>query len=60
LPLNSLSPNIKIHSSNEADKAAHDLAASIASAYMILTRKTTNLNHKYAIPGLDHSLKHKR
>jgi hypothetical protein len=32
-----ISPNIQIHSSNEADKAAQDFAASIASAYMIST-----------------------
>jgi hypothetical protein len=27
--------NIQIHSSNEADKAAHDFAASIASTYRL-------------------------
>jgi hypothetical protein len=54
-----ISQNIKIHSSNEADKAACDFAALIASAYRISTRKTTNLNQKYEIPALDSLLKHK-
>jgi hypothetical protein len=35
-----VSQNIQIHSSNEADKAAHDFAASTASAYRLSTRKT--------------------
>jgi hypothetical protein len=49
-----ISPNIQIHSSNEADKAACDFAASIASAYRISFRKkTTILGRKYEIPGLD-------
>jgi hypothetical protein len=56
-----ISPNIQIHSSNEADKAARDFAASIASAYRLSTRKkTTVLDRKYEIPRLDHLLKHER
>jgi hypothetical protein len=47
-----VSPNIQIHSSNEADKAACDSAASVASAYRILTRTTTVLDRKYEIPCL--------
>jgi hypothetical protein len=48
-----MSPNNLIHSSNEADKPAHDFAASIASAYWLSTRKTTILDSKYEIPALD-------
>jgi hypothetical protein len=55
-----MSPNIKILSSDEADKSARDFAPSIASAYRISTRKTTILDRKYEIPGLDRLLKHKR
>jgi hypothetical protein len=55
-----VSSNIQIQSSNEADKAARDFAASIPSAYRISTRKTTIIHRKYEIPGLDHLLKHKR
>jgi hypothetical protein len=52
-------PSIKIHTSNEADKAARNFAASIASAYRLSNRKTTILDQKYEIPGLDHLLTHK-
>jgi hypothetical protein len=55
-----LSLNIHIHSSNEADKAARDFAASIASVYKISTRKTIIFDPKYEIPGLDSLLMHKR
>jgi hypothetical protein len=55
-----ISPKIKIHSSNEDDKAARDFAASIASVYMLSTRKTTILDRKYEIPGLGRSFKHTR
>jgi hypothetical protein len=47
-----ISPNSQIHSSNEADKTAHDFAASIALAYRLSTRKTTILDWKYEIPDL--------
>jgi hypothetical protein len=55
-----MSQNIEIHSSNEADKAARDFAATIASAYKLSTKKITKLDQKYEIPGLDRLLKHKR
>jgi hypothetical protein len=54
------SPNILIHSSDEADKAARGFAASVASAHRLSTRKATFLNRKYEIPVLDLLLKHKR
>jgi hypothetical protein len=54
------SPNIQIDSSNEADKAACNFAASIAPVNRTSTRKTINLYRKYEIPGLDRSLKHKK
>jgi hypothetical protein len=55
-----VSQNIKIHSSNKADKAVRDFAASIASAYRLSARRTTILDQKYKIAALDHLLKHKR
>jgi hypothetical protein len=42
-----ISPSIQIHSSIEADKAARDFAAPLASAYRISTRKTSILHRKY-------------
>jgi hypothetical protein len=44
-----VSHNIQIYSSNEADKAAGDFAASISSAYRVSTRIATKLigNTKY-------------
>jgi hypothetical protein len=53
-PLNSY---IEIYSSNEADKAARDFAASIASAYRPSTRKIIILDRKYEISLLDRLLK---
>jgi hypothetical protein len=47
------SSNIRTDCSYDGDKAACDFAASIAS-----TRKTTILDRKYEIPGLDRLLKH--
>jgi hypothetical protein len=41
-----ISPNNQIHSSDEADKAAFEFAASIASAYRMSTKKTTILDRK--------------
>jgi hypothetical protein len=55
-----VSPNIQICPSNEADKAAHDFAASVALAYRLSTRKTMKLDEKYEMAGLDYLLKHKR
>jgi hypothetical protein len=48
------------HSSNWADKASCDFAASTVSAYRQTTRKHTILDQKYEIPGLDRLLKNKR
>jgi hypothetical protein len=36
------------------------LQPQIASAYRLSTRRTTILDHKYEIPGVDSLLKHKR
>jgi hypothetical protein len=55
-----ISPSIQIYSSNGADKASHDFASSIATAYRLLTRKTTLSDWKYKIPDIRHLLKHKR
>jgi hypothetical protein len=42
------SPNVQMYSSNnEADKAARDFAACIASAYRPSARETTKLDRKY-------------
>jgi hypothetical protein len=41
-----ISPNIQIHCSNEANKAAQDFAASTALAYSLSTRKTIILDWK--------------
>jgi hypothetical protein len=54
-----ISPNIQIHFSNEADKRAHDFAASIALACSLSTRKITILDWKYEILALNPLLKHK-
>jgi hypothetical protein len=47
-----ISPNIKNHYSNEADKAARDFISSIASSYWPLTTKTMILECKCEISGL--------
>jgi hypothetical protein len=44
----------------EADKAARDFRASIASAYRLVTSKDTLLAINNDIPGLDRLLNHKR
>jgi hypothetical protein len=53
-----LSPDIQIHFSNVADRATRNFAASITSAYKLSTRKTSILDQKYEIHGLDQLLKH--
>jgi hypothetical protein len=53
-----ISSNIDIRFSNEAHKAALDFSASVASAYMIPTRKTTILDRNYVMHGLGYLLKH--
>jgi hypothetical protein len=55
-----MSPKIEIKSKVEADKAAPDFTAPIASAYMLSTSKVTvsDINNDFA--GLDRLLKHKQ
>jgi hypothetical protein len=59
-PLNGYLQHFQLHSSNEADEAARDFAASIGSAYRISTSKTTVLERKYETVRPDHLLKHKQ
>jgi hypothetical protein len=51
---------MEINSGAEADKAARDLAASIASAYRLANSKVTLSDINNEIPGLDLLLEHKR
>jgi len=55
-----ISPKLKITSEADADKAARNFTASIASAYKLSTHKTTlyDLNNK--LPGLDRLLREKQ
>jgi hypothetical protein len=55
-----ISPKIKIISGVEADKAAREFSASIASAYRLSTSKITLLDLNNDLPGLDRLLKHKQ
>jgi hypothetical protein len=55
-----ISPKIKIKSGVEANKAARDFSASIASAYRLSTSKITLLDLNNDLPGLDRLLKHKQ
>jgi hypothetical protein len=55
-----ISPRIEINSGREADKAARDFTASIASAYWLATSKVTLSDTNYDILGLHRLLKHKR
>jgi hypothetical protein len=50
----------KINSGIEADKAASDFTASIASAYRLSTSKITLLDINNELPGLDQLLKYKQ
>jgi hypothetical protein len=52
-----VSPRIEINSGVEADKAARDFTASIASAYRLATSKVTLSVINNDIPGLDRLLK---
>jgi hypothetical protein len=54
-----ISPRIESNSGVEADKAARDFTASIASAYRLTTSKVTLSDINNDIPGLDRLLKHK-
>jgi hypothetical protein len=55
-----ISPKVEINSGVEADKAARDSTASIASACMMATSKVILSGKNNNIPGIDRLLKHKR
>jgi hypothetical protein len=55
-----ISPKIEIKSGVEADKAASEFSASIASAYRLSTSKITLLDLNNELPGLDRLLRHKQ
>jgi hypothetical protein len=59
LPLNLFRLNSK-STKAEADKAARDFTASIASAYTLLTHKATLYNLNNNLPGLDRLLREKQ
>jgi hypothetical protein len=54
------SPRTQINSEVEADKAARDFTASIASAYRLATSNFTLSDMNSDLPGLDRLLKHKQ
>jgi hypothetical protein len=54
-----VSPQVKINSGVEVDKAARDFTASVASAYRLSTIKITLSDIHNDLPGLYHLLKHK-
>jgi hypothetical protein len=53
-----MTPKIEINSEVEADKAARDFTASIASAYGLSTSKVALSDINNYLPGLDRLLKH--
>ncbi|PNF41415.1 hypothetical protein B7P43_G14387 [Cryptotermes secundus] len=55
-----ISPKLEINSGVEADKAARDFAASIASAYRLSTSKVTLSDINNDLPGLDRLIKYKQ
>jgi hypothetical protein len=55
-----ISPRIEINSGVDADKAARNFTASIASAYRLATSKVTFSDINKDIPGLDRLRKNKR
>jgi hypothetical protein len=55
-----ISPTIKINLGIEADKAASDFTASVASAYRLSTSKVTLSDINDNLPGLDWLLKHRQ
>jgi hypothetical protein len=55
-----VSQRVEINSCIEADKAARDFAASIASAYRLLTKTTTISDHNRGSSSLERLLKHKQ
>jgi hypothetical protein len=60
LASNLISPRLEINSGVEADKAARDFTASIASAYRLATSKITLTDLNSDLPGLDQLLKYKK
>jgi len=54
-----ISPRIQINSGEEADKAAHDLTASVTSACRLSTRKLTLLDQNNNLPSLHQLQKQK-
>jgi hypothetical protein len=55
-----ISPKIEITTGVEADKAARDFSASVASAYRLLTSKITLSDLNNDLPGLDRLLRQKQ
>jgi hypothetical protein len=55
-----ISPKVEINSGVEADKAARDFTAFIASACRLATSKVTLLDINNDLPGLDQVLKYKQ
>jgi hypothetical protein len=55
-----ISPKIEINSVVEANKAARDFTASIASSYRLSTSKIALFDIDNDLPGLDRLLKHKQ
>jgi hypothetical protein len=55
-----ISPQVRINSGLEADKAVREFTASVASAYRLSTSKVTLSDINNDLPGLDHLLKHKK
>jgi hypothetical protein len=55
-----ISLNIEINSGAEADDVARNFAASVASAYRLLTRNVTLSDINSDLPDLDRLLKHKQ
>jgi hypothetical protein len=55
-----ISPRIEINSDVEADKAARNFTASVASSYRLATSKVTLSDINNDIPGRDRLMKHKR
>jgi hypothetical protein len=60
LASNLISPRLEINSGVEADKAARDFTASIATAYRLATSKITLSELNNNLPGLDRLLKYKK
>jgi hypothetical protein len=55
-----ISPKLEINSGVQADKAARDFTASVASVYRLSTRKIILSDINDDLPGRDRLLKHKQ